>query len=552
MTSARSWSRRPGTSRPQSNREGSSASDGEAPDPDGPIWRPWPPGGVGPRQQPRRTRNGSATTSTVSASSPRAIASVDRPTGPPLNLRPPLRARLGRAGPDRARPLRRAQARSGQYPGSSCRRPGPRRSHRPGAAAGSRSAAPARPGGQLRRSLVGERHPEQPGRPADDALELVRPRSPGGRRSRTCPQRSRQQPGPGGRPDQRDAAMSSGIAVAPGPLPITTSTRKSSMARQSISSGGRARRVDLVDEDHLALAERGQDGGQVTRPLDRRAAGDRSGAPSSAATIIAIAVLPSPVGPDSSTWSVAGRAQARCRISDSAAHLAGPTNSLSRLGRSAPSMSRSSASAAWRRTLPPRRRSLVGLWTSPARGELGFFGLAAGPVLGGHRYCLLSLRRAARNTVATSTASPSQPPIVPSSSRPRWPGRLRGPAQPRFTRPDHLVPPGPACWRPRGRPSPPSLGGPSLSFISSTICCAPFRPMPGTMVSAPSSSAEMARRSASGACTASMGQGQPRPDAAGRLQHLEDVPLVVRAEAEQGQRVLPDDQGSGHLAGSPG
>ena len=73
----------------------------------------------------------------------------------------------------------------------------------------------------------------------------------------------------------------------------------------------------------------------------------RSGAPSSAATIIAIVVLPRPGGPDSSTWS-GGRPRRRalCRISDSCSRTrAWPMNSVSRLGRSALSMTRSSASA---------------------------------------------------------------------------------------------------------------------------------------------------------------------------------------------------------------
>jgi hypothetical protein len=37
-------------------------------------------------------------------------------------------------------------------------------------------------------------------------------------------------------------------------------------------------------------------------------------------------------------------------------------------------------------------------------------------------------------------------------------------------------------------------------------------------------------------------QRQPGADAAGRLEQLEDVPLVVGGEAEQGERVLPHDQ----------
>src|SRR6266700_1672758 len=73
----------------------------------------------------------------------------------------------------------------------------------------------------------------------------------------------------------------------------------------------------------------------------------RSGAPSSAAMIIAIVVLPSPGGPDSSTWSGAlPRRSAPSSTSVSCSRsLAWPTNSASCLGRSAPSICRSPASA---------------------------------------------------------------------------------------------------------------------------------------------------------------------------------------------------------------
>ena len=73
----------------------------------------------------------------------------------------------------------------------------------------------------------------------------------------------------------------------------------------------------------------------------------RIGAPSSAATIIAIVVLPRPGGPASSTWSGGRpRRSALCKISDSCSRTrAWPVNSVSRLGRSALSIMRSSASA---------------------------------------------------------------------------------------------------------------------------------------------------------------------------------------------------------------
>ena len=43
-------------------------------------------------------------------------------------------------------------------------------------------------------------------------------------------------------PTRVNGSISSGIAVAPGPLPTTTSTRKSSIAMYSSSSAGRAMR----------------------------------------------------------------------------------------------------------------------------------------------------------------------------------------------------------------------------------------------------------------------------------------------------------------------
>ena len=74
-------------------------------------------------------------------------------------------------------------------------------------------------------------------------------------------------------PTRVNGAMSNGIEVAPGPLPTITSTRKSSIARYSISSAGPGDPVDLVDEQHVALDQIGQDRGQVAGPLQRRAGG---------------------------------------------------------------------------------------------------------------------------------------------------------------------------------------------------------------------------------------------------------------------------------------
>ena len=72
-----------------------------------------------------------------------------------------------------------------------------------------------------------------------------------------------------------NGANSSGMAVAPGPLPTTTSTRKSSIARYKYLLGRPRHPVDLVEEEHLARFQAGQNSCQVVAGmLDRGAAGD--------------------------------------------------------------------------------------------------------------------------------------------------------------------------------------------------------------------------------------------------------------------------------------
>ena len=107
-----------------------------------------------------------------------------------------------------------------------------------------------------------------------------------------------------------------------------------------------------------------------------------------------------------------------------------------------------------------------------------------------------------------------------------------------------LVAPGrrPAAAALAGCGAAPCRRAPSRSLSSSTIRCAPLRPMPGTWVSAARSSVATARRSASGACTASMACASRGPTPLAVCSDLEDGPLVVVGEAEQRQRVLADDQ----------
>ena len=100
-------------------------------------------------------------------------------------------------------------------------------------------------------------------------------------------------------PTRVNGATSNGIDVAPGPLPTTTSTRKSSMARYSISSAGRAMRwissmnstspSTRLDSIAARSPARSSAGPEVTRSAE----------PSSLAMIIANEVLPRPGGPES-------------------------------------------------------------------------------------------------------------------------------------------------------------------------------------------------------------------------------------------------------------
>ena len=83
------------------------------------------------------------------------------------------------------------------------------------------------------------------------------------------------------------------------------SSWKSSIAGYRTSSTARRQAVDLVDEQHVAVVEVGEDRGEVAGPLERRAAVTRRPTPISAATMPASVVLPRPGGPANSRWSTA-------------------------------------------------------------------------------------------------------------------------------------------------------------------------------------------------------------------------------------------------------
>ena len=80
------------------------------------------------------------------------------------------------------------------------------------------------------------------------------------------------------------------------------------------------------------------------------------------------------------------------------------------------------------------------------------------------------------------------------------------------------------------------------SRSSRMIRWAPFWPMPGTVVSVLTSSVPTARRRVSGLWHGQHRLGELGADAAGGLQQLEGLLLVVVGEAEQGQGVLADHQ----------
>src|SRR5262245_1808402 len=190
--------------------------------------------------------------------------------------------------------------------------------------------------------------------------------------------------------------MSSGIAIAPGPLPTTTSTRKSSIAMYSISSAGRA--IRWISSRNSTSPSASEERIAARSPACWMAGPlvIRIGAPSSTAMIIARVVLPSPGGPDSSTWSGGRpRLSAACRISASCSLTRSwPISSASRRGRRVASTSRSSppASAATRRSvvssgsltrLAPAERAQRG--AQQDRDVRGLAALGGGVDLGGDR-----------------------------------------------------------------------------------------------------------------------------------------------------------------------
>ena len=134
----------------------------------------------------------------------------------------------------------------------------------------------------------------------------------------------------------------------------------------------------------------------------------------------------------------------------------------------------------------------------------------------------------------------------PGELRPRSSASLARPAEaderrvqlvaPRRDRRDRRQAPAPAAARCR-------LARRACRCSSRTIRSAPFLPMPGTCVSALTSAGRHRAAQLVAAMDGEHRQGEPRADAGGGLQQLEQVALVVVGEAVEGERVLADDQG---------
>ncbi len=238
------------------------------------------------------------------------------------------------------------------------------------------------------------------------------------------PNRSRS--GPGSRPARVVAptsvngGISSGIAVAPGPLPIDDVDPEVLHRHVEHLLGRPGHPVDLVDEQHVALVQAGQDRGEVAGVWIAGPLVSRNGVVISAAMIIASVVLPSPGGPESSTWSGARprwRAASSTRPSCSRTRC-WPTTSSRVLGRSAASTARSSPSASavvsdWRWA-----SSTASRWSRVGRGQ-SRSRLAQGPQRGAEQGPDVGFSVAAVAASSAATArSPGRRPSPTSRARP--------------------------------------------------------------------------------------------------------------------------------------
>ena len=202
-----------------------------------------------------------------------------------------------RRQPDRARRRSARRAPTGR-PGRPCRGRARRRRTRPGRRAavgvvddavaahlgevahpaqqpvGDAGGAPG-PAGDLRGARRVDGDAEDAGGPHDDGLEVgglvvVEP----GDEAEAVAQRAGDQAGAGGGADQREAGQVEADRAGRRALAEHDVELEVLHRRVEDLLDGAGEPVDLVDEEHVALVELGEDGGEVAGPLEGRARGD--------------------------------------------------------------------------------------------------------------------------------------------------------------------------------------------------------------------------------------------------------------------------------------
>src|SRR3954454_11515897 len=244
--------------------------------------------------------------------------------------------------------------------------------------------------------------------------------------------------------------------------------------------------VDLVEEQHLTLAERGQQRRQIARALDRRPGRD----PQRCADL-------------------RGEDHRQCRLPESGRagqqHVVRWTAALLSGRQDEPQLlAHTFLTDELREPLGPQRRLDDGVVAvGVRRHDILFARLRHDVPFFAH--ARLSNCRLARSNAATSGASPTA--IAASASGPTAANasstsRALQPRPVSAARSCSRHAPTPEAARPTGARTAP-VGAPSRSLSSRTSRWAPLRPTPGTKVSAPRSSVVTAARTASGECTES-------------------------------------------------
>src|SRR5690606_14939849 len=129
--------------------------------------------------------------------------------------------------------------------------------------------------GDLGRGVVGQADPQQAGGAAQDDLQLLGPVEVHVRdEPEPVAQRGGQHPGPGGGADEGERGDVQGDRGGSRPLADDDVDPEVLHGDVEHLLGGAGHAVDLVEEQHLALAQGGQDRGEVPGPFDGGAGGD--------------------------------------------------------------------------------------------------------------------------------------------------------------------------------------------------------------------------------------------------------------------------------------